>query len=324
MGGAIFLTWGLCRMTKKSRLSFDEQASLLAERKLTITDLNDCTVFLTRVNYYRFSGYARYFQLDPAYGDNAFRASADFADIRSIYELDHELRTLCMTGLSLVETSLRTQFAYVFSDLASPYVDLFDDASFVDSPSDSQVTESILRDLHRSKEPYVEHFRVRDTSNPTLVTYPKMPVWAAVEVFSFGTLSRALERSTNQGIPKQVAQNLNVAWDGFTSQVKSFVYLRNRCAHHSRLWNHSVIDAPHIPNNVKNRAKRAHGQFGNRSIYVILVALDAFLSRAGLRQDLLLDVESLLSRNEEFLRGIMSPTPPQARAKKTEMSTNSK
>ncbi|GAA1126768.1 Abi family protein [Arthrobacter flavus] len=302
-------------MTKKIRLSFDGQASLLVKRNLTIGDLEDCTAFLKRVNYYRFSGYARYFQLDPAYGDNTFHPSADFANIRSIYELDHELRTLCMAGLSLVETCLRTQFAYVFSELASPYGDLFQETSFVDSPSDSPVTESILRDLDRSREPYVEHFRNADVKNPKLISYPKMPVWAAVEVFSFGTLSRSLERSKSQDIPKQVAQNLDVAWSGFTSQVKSFVYLRNRCAHHSRLWNHSVIDAPHIPNNVKNRAKKAHGQFGNRSIYVILVALDAFLSRAGLRQDLLLEVESLLLRNEEFRGGIRNPTPPKALVK---------
>lgn len=313
MEGAIFLTGGPAQMTEKIRRSFEEQTDLLVERKLTISDLEDCTAFLTRVNYYRFSGYARYFQLDPAYGDNTFHPSANFAEIRSIYELDHELRTLCLAGLSLVETCLRTQFAYVFSHLASPYGDLFDEASFVDSPSDSPVTESILRDLDRSKEPYVAHFRTADVMNPNVISYPKMPVWAAVEVFSFGTLSRSLERSKNQDIPKQVAKNLNVAWEGFTSQVKSFVYLRNRCAHHSRLWNHSVIDAPHIPNNVKNRAKRAHGQFANRSIYVILVALDNFLSRAGLRQGLLLEGESLLARNEEFLSGIRDPTPPVAR-----------
>lgn len=302
-------------MRNKDRLSFDEQAGLLVKRNLTMGDLEDCSAFLKRVNYYRFSGYARYFQLDPANGDNTFHPSADFAKIRSIYELDHEVRTLCMAGLSLVETCLRTQFAYVFSELASPYGDLFDEASFVDSPSDSPVTESILRDLDRSKEPYVEHFRNADVKNPKLMSYPKMPVWAAVEVFSFGTLSRSLERSTNQDIPKQVAQNLDIAWSGFTSQVKSFVYLRNRCAHHARLWNHSVIDAPHVPNNVKIRAKKAHGQFGNRSIYVILVALDAFLSRAGLRQDLLLDVESLLLRDEAFLNGIKNPTPPKPPAK---------
>ena len=300
-------------MTEKSRLSFDGQAGLLVERELTIRDLEDCTAFLRRVNYYRFSGYARYFQLNPAYGDNKFHPSADFAEIRSIYELDQELRTLCLAGLSLAETCLRTQFAYVFSELASPYGDLFEEASFVASPSDFPVTESILQDLDRSKESYVEHFRIADVKNPKLKSYPKMPVWAAVEVFSFGTLSRTLERSKNPDIPKQVAQNLDVAWSGFTSQVKSFVYLRNRCAHHSRLWNHSVIDAPHVPNNVRNRAKKSHGQFGNRSIYVILVALDTFLSRAGLRQDLLLDVESLLSRNEKFLSGIRNPVSPKSR-----------
>jgi len=203
---------------------------------------------------------------------------------------------------------LRTQFAYIFSKLASPYGDFLTEERFVASSTDGPVTESIFRDLDRSKEPYVLHFRKTDPLNPgSKPTYPSMPVWAAVEVLSFGTLSRCLERCRDQEVPKQIAQNVDVAWSGFTSQVKSFVYLRNRCAHHSRLWNHSVLDAPHVPNNVRTRAKRTHGQFGHRSIYVILVALDNFLEKSGLRQGLLQEAEDLIRQSERFCEGIKSP-----------------
>lgn len=41
----------------KRWLSYDEQVKLLQARGLTVTDTASAAEFLSRVNYYRFSGY---------------------------------------------------------------------------------------------------------------------------------------------------------------------------------------------------------------------------------------------------------------------------
>ena len=56
----------------KPQLSYDKQADLLARRGLTIDDRKECMDFLSTVSYYRLSGYFRYWQRDPAKGDNQF------------------------------------------------------------------------------------------------------------------------------------------------------------------------------------------------------------------------------------------------------------
>ena len=60
-------------MTKeKPRLDWGAQVSLLRSRGLVIDDEQQCRAFLMGNNYYRFSGYARYFQKSPEYDDYDF------------------------------------------------------------------------------------------------------------------------------------------------------------------------------------------------------------------------------------------------------------
>ena len=93
------------------------------------------------------------------------------------------------------------------------------------------------------------------------------------------------------------------------SQVRSFVYLRNRVAHCARLWNHSVLDVPGLLPNVSRRAKREHRQFSDHSVYKILIALDLIATRSGLADTWLSShVDPLLESNPLLCAGITSPT----------------
>ena len=56
----------------KNWLSYDQQVDLLSQRGMRVDDNVAASEFLSRVNYYRFSGYFRHWQHDPAKGDNRF------------------------------------------------------------------------------------------------------------------------------------------------------------------------------------------------------------------------------------------------------------
>ena len=63
-------------MSDKRFKSLDDLCSLLVdERNLACRDRDELKRFLSRTNYYRFSGYAREFQIDPRYGDDRFNMS---------------------------------------------------------------------------------------------------------------------------------------------------------------------------------------------------------------------------------------------------------
>ena len=88
------------------------------------------------------------------------------------------------------------------------------------------------------------------------------------------------------------------------------MYLRNRIAHHARIWNHSVLDAPALPGGRKarKRVEREYGKFDPRSVYCILVVLDVLLKRASLEGDWFCsEIAPRLADNRFLDRGIRYP-----------------
>lgn len=172
------------------------------------------------------------------------------------------------------------------------------------------VEEHVLTDLDRSKEQFVAHFRkeVEDAAGNRRHAHDEMPIWAATEVLSFGTLSRMIEASGKSGVLEEIADSIGTSPATLPSQVRPFVHLRNRVAHCSKLWNHSVLDAPAINRNIATRAKKRHRSFSDQSVYRILVALDHIGSRSGVTEGWLeRKVDPLLAASPLLAAGIATP-----------------
>lgn len=254
----------------KPSLSWDSQVDLLVRRGLVVNDRRTCAEFLAANNYYRFSGYMRYFQTAPHHGDNRFQPGTCFADIRAIYDADRALRTLLSQQLAQVELLLRTHTAHAIANLHGPCGRYLEADYYTDAAKSQLTVESCLKDIERSRERHILRYKAAgDTSD-----FTSLPVWSAVEAFSFGTLSKCIERGDQGALASAVANSIGVAKSGFPNRVRALVYLRNRCAHHSRLWHHSVIDAGPTPNNVRVKAKKLAGQFEPRSVLDVVASLD--------------------------------------------------
>ena len=284
----------------KRWLSYDEQVELLQERGLTVTDTATAADFLSRVNYYRLSGYFRYWQVDPTAGDDRFLDGSSFEVIQRLYEAEQDLVAVCDEVLHPIEVLLRTRFAYYYAQKVGSIGAFARGEGFTQSPSrdGERVEEHALSNLDRSKETFVSHYRdeIKTGNAYSTEAYARMPIWVAVEAFSFGSLSRLIEASSKSGVLQDVAISMNVSPTTLPSQVRSFVYLRNRNAHCAKLWNHSVLDRPGVLSNIARRAKRDHRQFSDHSIYKIFVALDQVATKTGLQQDWLANrVEPILA-----------------------------
>lgn len=90
----------------------------------------------------------------------------------------------------------------------------------------------------RSKEEFVKHF-TRKYGGP-------LPVWVVTEILDFGGLSRLYE-GLKQKDRDDIAASFNLmdnsgAGHGaaLVSWMKNLNYIRNSCAHHSRLWNRNI------------------------------------------------------------------------------------
>jgi hypothetical protein len=131
-----------------------------------------------------------------------------------------------------------------------------------------------------------------------------------VEAWSFGTLSKAVERGAAGELAAAVATSVGVARAGFAYRVRALVYLRNRCAHHGRLWNHSVLNAGPTPNNVRSKAKRLAGQFAPRSVLDVVASLDDIGVRGGVGEAILPSLVPEHGRTSAFWAGLAHPQNP--------------
>jgi len=92
----------------------------------------------------------------------------------------------------------------------------------------------------------------------------------------------------------------------FAGHVRSLVYLRNRCAHGARIWNHSVVDAPALLPTVATRTKRRHEGFQPVSVDMVLAVLVVLLRNSGLEQEWLSsEIDPILDADPELRRGIV-------------------
>lgn len=291
----------------KPSLTWEKQVALLVKRGLVVGDEAACAAFLAANNYYRFSGYMRYFQQAPHEGKDDFRTGTTFDEIRAIYDADEVLRSELMPRLARAEVLLRTHVAYVIGGDHGPCGRYLEKDFYTDVGDAEPTIESCLKDIERSRERHILRYTATDSGVPK---YRDLPVWSAVEAWSFGTLSKCIERGAQGALAAAVATSVGVAKAGFPYRVRALAYLRNRCAHHSRLWHHSLIDAGPTPKNVRFKAKKLAGQFEPRSVVDVIASLDDILVRGKAASPLLPELVQQHDGKSVFWQGLTRPQNP--------------
>lgn len=220
----------------KPFLSFEQQAILLSERGLIIE--NDTVHYLQHINYYRLSGYWIPFQEDNK--THRFKPNVRFSDVLNLYLFDRELRLLLLDAIERIEISIRTQWAHYFAELSGPHAHL---EPYLSKNGEWHIKNlaQLQKELMRSDELFIKHYQ----NTYTLPDEP--PIWVACEVMSFGLLSKWL-KSMKPGEPcNKIARAYQLDYDVLVSFIEYLAYLRNLCAHHSRVWNRKTTKTIKIP-----------------------------------------------------------------------------
>jgi len=244
----------------KIPLSLSDQADLLISRGL-IADKYELIEQLSFLNYYRLTAY-----LYPYRNvDNSFRQGTSLELILYHYEFDRNLRFLMMDAIERIEVAIRSHIAYLFSHHYGPfgYTEKSNLPGISDDVFGSWLSE-IRFDTIKSKETFVEHFRVAYGDNHT-----DLPIWMLVEVVSFGKIY-TLFRGIDNSLQKTISGLFSVNDVIFNSWIKTINYVRNICAHHGRLWNRELAIKPYLPR--RNKYPEWHRPFTmqNNKIFSIL------------------------------------------------------
>lgn len=248
--------------------SYQDQLEILIARGMIVTERSKALEYLERIGYYRLSGYWFAFRertelccpliqhknQKPSKTKpgrlplDTFKPGTTFQNAVDLYVFDKKLRLLTMDALERIEIALRVdishglgkheKFAYLKPELFHESFSTQIDGKTGLTKHHAWVGKHAAL-ISRSNEDFIRH-------NKEKYGLP-LAVWVVCEVWDFGTLS-TLYAGMTEADQDAISQEYGIS-NGrvFASRLRSLNYLRNVCAHHSRLWNRNIVDQPKLP-----------------------------------------------------------------------------
>ncbi len=230
----------------KPAKTLDEHIALLKARGLCIPDEDRARHYLSNISYYRFSAYTRPFYI-PNETDHRFLPETTFDDILTLYIFDRELRLLLLDAIERIEVSLRAQMTNLLAERYGPHGYL-DVTVFSDDFDHQRLLQTLSRECSgREVEVFINHYRKKYLNAPE---HP--PVWMSMELLTFSTVSILFAKIREKSDRRQIENFYGWPFPVLRSWFRSLSDLRNKCAHHMRIWNRGFGVSALLPRE-KNR-----------------------------------------------------------------------
>lgn len=237
----------------KPALTHEEQLELLKSRNLIINNEYSALEILKRVNYYRLRGYTLSLEKNDRFFDGI-----TFDHIYALYQFDQKLRNILLPMLENIEIAFRTDIAYLLAHKYGP-LGYKNKEYFKDEQRHASFLLEIEKEVARGKELFIRHYQQKYDG--------QFPIWAVVELISFGTLSM-LFKNMKKKDQNEIA-NITYGTTGYyiESWLRTLSYVRNVCAHYGRLYGKRLILSPKLFESDKKHGIKAEKLFA--AIYVM-------------------------------------------------------
>jgi len=218
---------------------------------------------LQHISYYRLSGY--WFPLLKDKKQHLFKENATFNTAFKLYCFDRQLRQMVLSEIEKIEVAIRAKIVFIMAEKHGPF--WFQDGNvFKNLIKHANSLSKIGEEFHRSDEEFIVAFK--DKYSDELP-----PGWITMEITSFGTLSM-LYKNIKPGKEKRaIAHHFGLSDSVFETWLHSIVYLRNVCAHHTRLWNRAMSIRPQMPRNPHKTWLKNPSVSTNRTYFILSMLL---------------------------------------------------
>ena len=252
----------------KQILTIAQQLQSYIDAGMEITSTDEVEEALKTIGYYRLRGYS--FQLY----DNAHKKyvqGTKFENIVKLYHFGQELSCMIFSMISKIEVALRVRLVDALLVYGDALI-LQDSSVFKDKKMYWQNASTIASEIARSNDVFIKH---------NFVNYEgEVPLWAAVEVLSFGTLSKVIKNlktgagsaytalANNYKYKSLKGNQVKPSLKMLTSWIQAVAILRNMCAHNSRIYNRTIHTTPEILDADKITPAPSHN-----GLYQVLLAM---------------------------------------------------
>jgi abortive infection bacteriophage resistance protein len=299
--------WGFpCLGRKLARIPFTkvalglvDQVATLERRGLNISDRAAATEHLQHIGYYRFTGYTRPFRIGGAGVDReSFKPGTTFDIVHDRYVFDRKLRLLAMDGVEKIEIAVRAALSNSLATRHGPH--WFLNQKLFSKPSWFHVAtaydikawhQNFLANIKREighdptqsgrRDVFIKHFY------DTYDTPDLPPCWMVFEAISFGPISQIFKHLAHPEY-EDICNKFEMNHQVLSSWFHAVSYIRNICAHHSRLWNRICTIKPIIANKYRKEFP------SNEKVYAQLLVMQLLIKKVWATNHWAEELESLI------------------------------
>ena len=188
--------------------------------------------------------------------DGTFIEGTTFENILNIHDFDRRIRVECLLAVKEFEILLRNSISEILSANygTRPY-----DNSAIFNPGQFGRMRRMFREKYRtSKNLLIREFK-REYEEAEWPPSEWPPISFMKEMMTFGDVARLFKALDAKTICVPIAESFGIPSKGkLTPWIDALVDLRNACAHHDRIFNHS-FDKTIVPLRVDGRSVPAEG-----------------------------------------------------------------
>ena len=236
---------------------------------LIIENENYAREILNNISYFRIiKAYSLRFK--PKNG--TYEEGVKFEDITDLYFFNANLRHILFPIIEIVEINLRCRIANYFS-LKYGVLGYKNMENFENPEYHKERLTDIESEVGRnSRAPFIKNYK-KNYKNGDI------PLYALVEVFSFGTLSKFFKNMHPED-KKQVSKTFGVWYTYFESWIENIAYVRNMCANYGRLYNAKMVKTPILYKEYNSTNRGSKGKIPNNRLFATIICLKHILKGA--------------------------------------------
>ncbi len=237
-------------------MTIDEQIENLKSLGLIINDEEYAKKILNDISYFRL---VKAYSLGFKSKNGEYNDGVIFEQIVELYLFNANFRQITFAEIEKIEVNVRCRIANYFAETYG-VLGYKEAANFDDEEYHKMFIKDIKEEVGRnSKAPFVRNFRENYEGG-------ELPIYALVEVFSFGTLSKFYKNMKNVD-KKVVAKSFGIGYTYLESWLESISYVRNICAHYGRLYNAKLSKTPTL------YKEYSQAGIGNNRIFGVLLCM---------------------------------------------------
>ena len=241
-------------------MTIDGQVENLKSLGLIINDEEYAKKILNDISYFRL---VKAYSLGFKSKNGEYNDGVTFEQIVELYLFNANFRQITFAEIEKIEVNVRCRIANYFAETYG-VLGYKEAVNFDDEEYHKMFIKDIKEEVGRnSKAPFVRNFRENYEDG-------ELPIYALVEVFSFGTLSKFYKNMKNVD-KKVVAKSFGIGYTYLESWLESISYVRNICAHYGRLYNAKLSKTPTL------YKEYSQAGIGNNRIFGVLLCMKQIL-----------------------------------------------